>query len=538
MIFNIAIVALILLATYWYAFKEGFFSGLIHLACVLVAGALAFAFWEPLAMTMIGTGVGEFAWGMSILGLFGFSLIFLRIATNLLIPHRQNFPNMVDILGGGATGLCSGVITAGIGMIGIGFLPIGNTFADGKLGWTRKSGQPAMQSYVIPVHHWTESFYANLSAGSFKPMVNRGNLKTDYPGVAEQAWSLHRDTAVKGRVKLTIAPEDVQIGDPQFGPLGYGIGGEYYVVPLTFNKTAFHKGDVMILSAAQARLIAKQPLAGQAREVFPSHWLQNNKYYTFEDNSYFITNTSGEQKVDAWLAFPAGQVNTDGELALMLKGTRFPLPTVEESRNMITMSGSSGGTSLDPSMKELGDAPSWIKANNRMPVEFNSNRTPAGLTLNADNQILGGLGDIAIDTRSSISQKLRVSEIFQRDGTRLVKVNVSRANQNNPIDIWGDENDARTKEGDKARIVLVDSGGQTFEPIGYLWRKDRDRLLNVNIDRENGIRSVGQILEGDTPASTGKDTIELLFLIPEGRNLKGIMLGNSTIARFNVFVPK
>ncbi|MCH2162716.1 MAG: CvpA family protein, partial [Phycisphaerales bacterium] len=190
MIFNIATVVIILLATYWYAFKEGFFSGFVHLACVIVAGGLTFAFWEPLAMTMIGTGVGEFAWGISILGLFGFSLIILRIITNLTIPHRQNFPNLLDVIGGGATGLCSGIITAGIG-----FLPIGNTFADGQLGWTRKSGQPTSQTAVIPVHNWTEAFYANLSAGAFKPMVNRGNLKNDYPGLANQAWSLHRDTA-------------------------------------------------------------------------------------------------------------------------------------------------------------------------------------------------------------------------------------------------------------------------------------------------------------------------------------------------------
>ena len=93
MIFNACIAILILLATYWYAFKEGFFSGLIHLACVIVAGALAFAFWEPLALTMLGGGgMAEFAWGSSLLGIFCFALIALRIATNLLIPQRQNFP--------------------------------------------------------------------------------------------------------------------------------------------------------------------------------------------------------------------------------------------------------------------------------------------------------------------------------------------------------------------------------------------------------------------------------------------------------------
>ena len=49
-----ASIIFILLATYWFGFKEGFFSGLIHLACVIVAGAVAFAFWS-LAVAMLGS---------------------------------------------------------------------------------------------------------------------------------------------------------------------------------------------------------------------------------------------------------------------------------------------------------------------------------------------------------------------------------------------------------------------------------------------------------------------------------------------------
>ena len=37
MIINVLAVLFCLLAIYWFAFKEGFFSGVVHLACVLAA---------------------------------------------------------------------------------------------------------------------------------------------------------------------------------------------------------------------------------------------------------------------------------------------------------------------------------------------------------------------------------------------------------------------------------------------------------------------------------------------------------------------
>ena len=64
------------LATYWFGFKEGFFSGVVHLACVITAGALAFAFWEPLAHVLLGVpAMKEWAWGVSLLLLFSLLLL-------------------------------------------------------------------------------------------------------------------------------------------------------------------------------------------------------------------------------------------------------------------------------------------------------------------------------------------------------------------------------------------------------------------------------------------------------------------------------
>ena len=89
-----ATIVFIVLATYWFGFKEGFFSAVVHLTCVIVAGALAFAFWEPLAHVMLGTGMREWAWGVSLLLIFCLLLFILRLVCNLVVPDKHGPPDV------------------------------------------------------------------------------------------------------------------------------------------------------------------------------------------------------------------------------------------------------------------------------------------------------------------------------------------------------------------------------------------------------------------------------------------------------------
>ena len=68
MIMNIAVVVLVLLIGYWWA-NQGLFSAIIHLLCVIVAGAVALAFWEMLAfgLLMRGGRFDHYAPGVSLL---------------------------------------------------------------------------------------------------------------------------------------------------------------------------------------------------------------------------------------------------------------------------------------------------------------------------------------------------------------------------------------------------------------------------------------------------------------------------------------
>ena len=48
MILSILIIIVIALAAFWWG-NQGAFSALLHMLCALVAGAVGFAAWEPLA---------------------------------------------------------------------------------------------------------------------------------------------------------------------------------------------------------------------------------------------------------------------------------------------------------------------------------------------------------------------------------------------------------------------------------------------------------------------------------------------------------
>lgn len=516
-----ASIILVLLATYWFAAKEGFFSGVVHLACVVVAGAIAFAFWEPLAHALLGVGaMREWAWGLGILLPFCVSLLVLRIATNLLIPDRQNYPQVVDLVGGGVTGVGSGIITAGIGLIGIGFLPIGD-MGGGFVRTRDSAGQPAEQSGLPFPAAMTEAFYGSLSRGSFAPLTNRDGLAVAYPVLTKQAWGLHRDTAKKGRVELAAAPGDLTVGTPYVGTFPGAPGAaEYVVVPLSVNKEGFHAGTTYILSASQAHLIGD----GTNPEVaFPMGWQEGGKMYLFDGITNYATNVPGEQKIDLLLAFPNADLKGQGPKALMYKGLRIPLSA--PSTNLADLpTGGGARVAYDTSAPTIPG--NYLRLDSKLGPILNKNVVPPGVPI-TEGAITEADGvDLPLKTSGSISPSLRVDKLYQLPGTKIVKLDVSRGRS--PVDIW---EEPRRTAGEKAELVLVDADGNTFTPIGWLHGQPSTNLLNVRLDSRRGVPTVGS---APMLSSAGKDTLDLLFSIPVGRTIVAVKLGDLTLGTINL----
>ena len=89
MIIKIGSLVLVLAIT-WVWLNRGFFNAFVHMLCTIAAGAIAFAFWEPLAYLIMGlspdkgflTFLGYIAWGTGLILPFAVSLIVLRFATD------------------------------------------------------------------------------------------------------------------------------------------------------------------------------------------------------------------------------------------------------------------------------------------------------------------------------------------------------------------------------------------------------------------------------------------------------------------------
>ena len=274
-----ASIIFILLATYWFGFKEGF-SGLIHLACVIVAGAVAFAFWEPLAVAMLGSSsTREWAWGVS--------LHHLLLRPLPAPPRRQPAdPRQAELPAHRRhrrrwrDWAVAGLLTAGIGLIGVGMLPIGN-----PSGCPAQSGNSVAPTQKTSESRYfaatmTEQFYDMLSLWAFKPLTNRGNLATSYPALTKQAWT-SSGTRCSGRVELAVSRPTSRWAAPMWGRSDVRHHRRRRHRPDHRPAGGFHKGSNFVLSSSQAHLIGK---GSSPAIAFSEGWREGGINYPSTDS--------------------------------------------------------------------------------------------------------------------------------------------------------------------------------------------------------------------------------------------------------------
>ncbi len=122
-----------------YAFsREGLFTALTMLINVILAGVIAFNFFEPLASLLESGFQGGAFVGfedlLCLMFLFCGSLGLLRIVTNNLSPRQIEFPPSIQQLGGAAVGLIIGYLVSGFLVVAMQTMPLHQNF----LGFERR----------------------------------------------------------------------------------------------------------------------------------------------------------------------------------------------------------------------------------------------------------------------------------------------------------------------------------------------------------------------------------------------------------------
>ncbi|MDA1105153.1 MAG: hypothetical protein O2855_00995 [Planctomycetota bacterium] len=528
MTLQIITLVFIALIAYWWA-NQGTFSAFLHLTCVILAGALTFAFWEPLSVMLLPS-LKDHAWSVSFLGLFAILLLVFRVAFDRLAPGNLNFPQWVNYVFGGAFGAAAGVLTVGMLIIGMGFTQSLDSLL-GFYGWTRvpeNRGQPyESQRLFLPAHQLTAGFFGMLSGGSLSPIKPTG-LRDYYPDLARTALSLHRDSWDSGQGKTSVNPADIKVTgfffDESYG-FDDGTRGAYSL-RLSFTSSAFDRGQGLTLSASQARLVGATTGGKRRESVYPVKFVEDvaggsRGTFAFDDVQCYATNPSGQQSAEVDLIFPKANL-ADVRFA-MVKGLRLSLP-VMQSASIVSQQAAGSSSARVPTLSSDG-APELAASdlsdqNSVSPLRIGINQA-SGLDIREEkkgNWIEGGKGDFKKTGTFSVSRGQRVTGFVCPPDTAIVRLDVSR-------DIATVDLDRLRKDllpGE--RLLLVDDQDRGYAAAGYVW--DRGEDVQVAFDP---VQLFPKISDFPATASSGTHRLWAVFIVPVGVTIKQVRVGQTVV---------
>src|SRR5438552_5618566 len=390
--FNIILIAVVLLIGYWWA-NQGLFSGILHLLCVIAAGAIALSVWEPLTVGLLlrGGDFDNYAWGITLIMVFVVVLAILRVATNKLVPANVSLPNWCNWVFGLPIGAASGILTLGIFIIGAGFIQSTREL----VGWNgarraphgSQVGVSSEERLWLPVHEIAYEFFGWLSVTS---LSTDEPLRQYNPRLDWQAASLVRDTWGDGKGKLAMAPEQAHVqGFYHCEQL------KRYAVRMHFDTGARDWGEQLTLSKAQIRLLgAPKDDLDEARVTYPDSWTQtpwgdkDDGRHKFDDVSHYITSVPGQESADAIIEFDAQELGTDAPKFIQIRNIRLALPKTEELQltGFMALRSPSGGTTAVKIDQQAPDIQAFIEINNRItPLQISTNNMPPGIRVTETN---------------------------------------------------------------------------------------------------------------------------------------------------------
>lgn len=175
-------ITIVLILAIGYAhMRDGLFTALCMLVNVVLAGLVAFCFFEPVADRLEGVlqggswvGYEDFA---ALIGLFAVAMLVARFATNSLAPDMLDFPGNVQYAGA-VIGLVTGYFLAGFLLCALQTLPWHENFLDFR---PRVSNDSGPRSIFPPDRVWLAMMrYAGAHALAWEEDTTTGDAPTRY----------------------------------------------------------------------------------------------------------------------------------------------------------------------------------------------------------------------------------------------------------------------------------------------------------------------------------------------------------------------
>lgn len=552
MILNIVLIVFVLsMAMMWSTY--GLFSALLHLGLVIVAGSLAFALWEPLAYGVFFKFLPTGAWGVSLLGSFVVVLLLLRVVTDKFVRGTLKVHRLADQVGGGAAGAASGVLTAGVTLLGLGFLPLPPAIASYQPYEVKSNGRvgPVEGGGLwLPADTIAANLFTRLSGGAFSTHTP---LVSYVPNIAEAATLFRLGRTYDENLSVVSAPGGVTanatallMGDQlpgidaglAQGLLGAaGSSGRLVTVVTQFTKgestTTYDADGILRLPATNIRLATRRRGEhGQwvAPVGFSKPGDSGRTFYALANNQMMASSRVPNQEI-AWHFVVPSDREPD---FLLVRNTRVLLPSVTETEpaDYAALIGNpdasggvvetasvnrnrSGGVAIDvePSafashkavyIEQSADLPSNVSKNNAQFLTYNETAVVEGQ----------GLAQSGSAGRNTTLSSMQVSPALR--GVRVEMELVRAANDFSALaqgagaasvqDIW-----------------LSDTQGQSYRPFGYVLRKDDGRQLFR-------VLSGGELRSNvDLPLNdfVNSDRLYVYWQVPPGTTLNGYHIGGA-----------
>lgn len=579
-VLNVAVV-LIVVVLAWLWSARGFFSALLHMTCVIAAGAIAFAFWETVSqfiLTELGdTGfIAQAAWGLGLVLPFSLSLAVLTGLVNLAIRANAQSDPASNLVGGLLCGGVSGFITVGIMLVGFAHLGGRWNSESALIGFDKSGSLVRTGSLWVPADRIVGGLYAHLSETTFRvneplarwypDLADRGHMRavapdqapTKFnarPGDAEiagryvvgPAGGLKRDDLLVDKF-LPFPPQKPRtLENEEYPPGQYNLHGVVIRAKAGMKEKAgqvvFGPGHVLLLTGDSAGQFTQivQPIAMISQAKGDSLALGR---WRFDGDKVFLTSVGAAADPASAFEFlvPANQT----PLAVFVKGQRLdlrdpktgqvPPPTVSfptvaardaaiADRSIITEAGSAPIDLSSAKMTDIKVAPGGqtpVSLSNTLPFRLNRGNL-RGLRIDDEKRITDGDAVFRLaDLLDRGTDRDLIVERFAVDpSTVIVQVNAGGADSAfsliSPL----------ISDQDKPP-ALIDNLDQRYEPVGFIYRDAS--IIRVRYTPGRPIFSLRDL--PSMSRSRSDQELTLIYRVSFNVTLKTYAVGTRGVAEF------
>jgi hypothetical protein len=565
---------------------RGFFSALLHMFCVLIAGAIAFGVWEPVGYMLLDAApqrgfsafLGDMAWGLALALPFAISLAILRVAVDSLLPANVVCDKATNYVGGAACGLVSGVICGGIIVLSISFLRLPSDFGGYKAvlneGTANRGSVEKAKGMMKPwVDEITASLYSHLSTTTLRTSDPLAVWHPDFALLPASMRLTYEDAdrtttqvgsfSIAGGYTVGDVARGTKIDDllkdswstaPQRAsdlrgekyPDGYLAG---YV--LKFLPSAREQTGNVVVGNGQIRLVAKNeadesvalhPIAVLSGQDDPTK-VSYERFRFDADKAFFSSvGAASEPTMGFEFAIPTGYKPA----ALYVKGVRTELDSItptafedtKQRDNAIVGGQIAGLGGVGPILDErTGEQ---VKSNeSATPLDQDPFMVNSMLGFNIQKSKEGGLqvqqesrgwsivdGEAKLkrnDLGKAVDFKLQINKFNTTPDVALVQVNFTPLQRKSE---FGQALDAAER---LAAPRLVDTNGNMYDAVGYLYQDSS--FVTIRYTKGNPIRAMKEV------PSVGRNdpsrTLKLLFLVSSGVEINSLQLGSKVIEQYD-----